>query len=80
MFSLYLIIFVLRHSKLEEHTQHIMSLAAQYAFGGVDHFNPEEVKKVPQILLGNRSLGMGTEKPTRENQTGRIWKESDGIR
>ena len=26
-----------------------MSLAAQYALGGADHFDPEEVMKVPQI-------------------------------
>ena len=35
------------HPELEEHTQHIMSLADQYAFGGADHFDPEEVMKVP---------------------------------
>ena len=28
----------------------IMSLADQYAFGGTDHFDHEEVMKVPQIL------------------------------
>ena len=27
-----------------------MVLADQYAFGGKDHFDPEEVMKVPQIL------------------------------
>ena len=27
-----------------------VSLAAQYAFGGADHFDPEEVMKVSQIL------------------------------
>ena len=42
--------FALRHSELEEHTQHIMSLADQYAFGGGDHFDPQEVMKVHQIL------------------------------
>ena len=38
------------HPKLEEHTQHVMSLADQYAFGGTDHLDPEEVMKDPQIL------------------------------
>ena len=40
------------HPEFEEHTQHVMSfnLADQYAFGGTDHFDPEEVMKVPQIL------------------------------
>ena len=38
------------HPEFEEHTQHVMSLADQYAFGGMDHFDPEEVMKVPQIL------------------------------
>jgi hypothetical protein len=38
------------HPELEEHTQHIMALANQYAFGGTDHFDPKEVMKVPQIL------------------------------
>jgi hypothetical protein len=27
-----------------------MTLADQYAFGGTDHFDPEEVMKVLQIL------------------------------
>ena len=36
-----------RHPEFEEHTQHIMASAEQYAFGGTDHFNPEEVMKVP---------------------------------
>mgnify|MGYP006889248544 CR=1 FL=1 len=27
-----------------------MPLADQYAFGGVDHFDPEKVMKVPQVL------------------------------
>ena len=31
-------------------------------------------------LLGNRSLQMGTDKPTEENRTGWIRKESDLIR
>ena len=35
------------HPELEEHTQHIMALADQYAFGGMDHFDAEEVMKVP---------------------------------
>ena len=35
------------HPKLEEHTQHVMPLADQYAFGGADHFDPDEVMKVP---------------------------------
>jgi regulator of sigma D len=38
------------HPELEEHTQRIMALADQYAFGDIDHFNPWEVMKVPQIL------------------------------
>jgi hypothetical protein len=38
------------HPELEEHIQHIMSLVDQYAFGSTDHFDPEEVIKVPQIL------------------------------
>ena len=38
------------HPEFEEHTQHVMTLADQYAFGGMDHFDPEEVMKVPQIL------------------------------
>ena len=38
------------HLELEEHTQHVMSLADQYAFGGADHFDPEKVMKVPQVL------------------------------
>ena len=38
------------HPEFEEHTQHVVSLADQYAFGGTDHFDPEEVMKVPQIL------------------------------
>ena len=37
-------------SEFEEHTQHVMALADQYAFGGTDHFEPEELMKVPQIL------------------------------
>jgi hypothetical protein len=31
-----------------------MSLAHQYAFGGTDHFDPEEVMKVSQILYFER--------------------------
>ena len=38
------------HPEFEEHTKHIMVLADQYAFGGADHFDPEEVMKVPYIL------------------------------
>ena len=38
------------HPEFEEHIQHVMTLADQYAFGGRDHFDPEEVMKVPQIL------------------------------
>ena len=38
------------HPKFEEHTQHVMALADQYAFVRTDHFDPEEVMKVPQIL------------------------------
>jgi hypothetical protein len=38
------------HPELEEHIQRIMALADQYAFGGMDHFDPEEGMKVPQIL------------------------------
>ena len=38
------------HPEFEEHTQHIVTLADQYAFGGTDHFDAEEVMKVPQIL------------------------------
>ena len=38
------------HPEFEEHTQHIMTLADQYAFGGTDQFDPEEVMKVPQIV------------------------------
>ena len=36
--------------ELEEHTQHVMSLAYQYAFGGANHFDPEKVMKVPHVL------------------------------
>ena len=38
------------HPEFKEHPQHIMTLADQYAFGGTNHFDPEEVMKVPQIL------------------------------
>jgi RNA-binding protein YlmH len=38
------------HPELEEHIQCIMSLADQYAFKSTDHFDPEEVMKVSQIL------------------------------
>ena len=38
------------HPEFEEHIQHVLSLADQYALGGTDHFDPEEVMKVPQIL------------------------------
>ena len=38
------------HPEFEEHIQHVMTLADHYAFGGTDHFDPEEVMKVPQIL------------------------------
>ena len=38
------------HPEFEEHTQHVMTLADQYAFGGTDHFDPEELMKVSQIL------------------------------
>ena len=38
------------HPELEEHTQHVMSLADLYAFGGTNQLDPEEVMKVPQIL------------------------------
>ena len=38
------------HSEFEEHTQHVMLLVDQYAFGGMNHFDPEELMKVPQIL------------------------------
>ena len=41
------------HPKLEEHTQHIMSLADQYAFEGADHFDPDEVMKVPRSFMPN---------------------------
>ena len=33
-------VFALCHTELEEHTQHVMSLADQYAFGGADHLDP----------------------------------------
>ena len=42
--------FTIHDAELEEHIQHIMVLADQYAFGGSDHFDPKEVMKVPQIL------------------------------
>ena len=42
--------FTIHHTKLEEHIQHIMVLADQYAFGGSDHFDPEEETKVSQII------------------------------
>ena len=38
------------HLEFEEHTQHVMPLAGQYAFGGADHIDPEEVMMVPLIL------------------------------
>jgi hypothetical protein len=38
------------HPELEEHIQRIMPLADQYAFKSMDHFDPEEVMKVSQIL------------------------------
>ena len=38
------------HPEFEEHTQHIMELADQYAIRGTDHIDPEEVMKVPLIL------------------------------
>ena len=37
------------HPELEEHTQHVIPLGVQIG-GGTDHFYPEEVMKVPQIL------------------------------
>ena len=37
------------HPDLEEHTQHVMSLVDQYAFGGADHFDLEKVKKVLHV-------------------------------
>ena len=33
---------IVGHPEFEEHTQHVMSLADQYAFGGTDHFDPED--------------------------------------
>ena len=42
--------FTIGHLVFEEHTQHVMPLADQYAFGATDHSDPEEVMKVPQIL------------------------------
>jgi hypothetical protein len=38
------------HHELEEHIQHVMMLADQYTFGSTDHFDPEEITKVSQIL------------------------------
>ena len=38
------------HPKLEAHTQHIMSLADQYAFGGVEHFDPREINCKKNIV------------------------------
>ena len=38
------------HPEFEEHTQHVMTLANHYAFGGAYHIDPEEVMKIPQIL------------------------------
>jgi hypothetical protein len=38
------------HPELEEHTQPVVPLTHKYAFGGTDHFDPEEVMKISQIL------------------------------
>ena len=48
------------HPEFEEHTQHIMALADQDAFGGTDHFDPEEVMKVHCrcVLSGGKSGGL----------------------
>ena len=37
-------------SELGEHIQCVMTLADQYAFGGVDYVDPEEVMNLPKIL------------------------------
>ena len=42
--------FATCHAKIEEHIQHSVSLEDQYAFMGADHFDPEEVMKVVEIL------------------------------
>ena len=42
--------FAICHARFEEHIQHIMPLANQYAFGSSNHFDTKEVMKVSQIL------------------------------
>ena len=46
-------------TEFEEHTQHIMLLAHQYAFGVTNHFDPEEVMKVTEILHFERCCELG---------------------
>ena len=41
------------HPEFEDHTQHIMVLADQYAFGGTDHFHLEEVIRSPKSFMSN---------------------------
>ena len=41
---------IIRHSELVQHIQEVMFLSKQCAIWGVDHFDPKEVMKVPQVL------------------------------
>ena len=51
--------FAFCHTEFEEHTQHIMPLTDQYAFQGANHFNPEEVMKVAEIIHFKRCRKLG---------------------
>ena len=42
--------FAFRHSELEEHTKHVMSLAYECAFEVANHLDPQDIMKVPQVL------------------------------
>ena len=50
----------IRHPEVVQHIQEIMSLSQQYGIEGMDHFDHEEVVKVPQVLhlKCNRQLGL----------------------
>ena len=41
---------VVGHAELVQHIQHVMSLEQQYVVRGMDHVDPLEVMKVPQVL------------------------------
>ena len=47
------------HVEPEQHCQHIVTLSQQYVVTCVNHFNPEEVIKGPQMLhlKGHQQLG-----------------------